>query len=461
MGNLWNQLKRFSLVQRLLSRLEDYNLFRWLGKGFWAIMDKGLYGASNFILNVLLARWISEQAYGAFTVAFSVFILLLAFYIALFTEPMLVFGSSRYTNRFREYIGVLLHGHLGFTLLSSLILFGIGLLLTVWGNQALALAFWGLALAIPFVLYGWLMRQACYVPNRPRLAAGGGAIYMLVVFLGAYLVYQQNWLSPLSIFLVMAVAGLLSGAAIAGRLGIRWMPLRTDRFRLDILKRHWTYGRWAAAARIPMRAPGSIILMVLPIWGGLAASGTLKALMNLVQPLLQTTAALGILLVPRLTQVRNQPRLFTLTRIMLVLFTGAGLAYWLTISSLSGPIVEWLYNGQYVRYAHLLWILGLQAVLTAAIEVINATLRATEKPNWIFWAYTISASVGLPVSLLLIAFAGLEGAVVGNVVLYLATLAAMVFFYRRLKNSLLEASNSSVVDTPVHLLSSTSSEPTK
>jgi hypothetical protein len=72
-------------------------------------------------LNVLLARWLVPQDYGAFTVAFAVFLLIGTFHTALLTEPMLVFGPSRYEGRFSEYLGALLYGHLSFTALSSLL----------------------------------------------------------------------------------------------------------------------------------------------------------------------------------------------------------------------------------------------------------------------------------------------------------------------------------------------------
>lgn len=443
MQKLLRRLNNWDVVKPLVNLLESYNISRWMGKGFWAVLDKGLYGASNFILNILLARWITEQGYGAFTVAFSSFVLLLAFYIALFTEPMLVFGPGRYENRFADYIGVLTHGHLAFTLLTMMVLLGTCSVLWTMNSSLLAAAFLGLALALPLILFAWLMRQACYVPNNPRLAAMSGGIYMLTTFVGTSLVYKYGWLTPFSIFCIMGGAGLLSGLFIAYRLDIPWLGFRTNRFRVDVFKRHWDYGRWAAATRIPMRAPGSLILMVLPIWGGLAAAGTLKALMNLVQPMLQMTAALTILLIPRLSRVRDQPQMFTLTRIMLGVFVGGGTLYWLIVSGFARPIIDLLYDGQYVEFAHLLWILALQTVLTAAIEIFSAALRAHERPDWIFWAYTISASVGLPLSFVLIAVTGLLGAIVGTISIYTATLCAMFYYYRKLKRQQISDQTSS------------------
>src|ERR1035437_4795337 len=76
-----------------------------------AILDQGLFAGSNFLLNVLLARWIAPADYGAFALAYSVFLLLGVFHSALPTGPMLVFGPGKYRERFPEYIGILLRGH--------------------------------------------------------------------------------------------------------------------------------------------------------------------------------------------------------------------------------------------------------------------------------------------------------------------------------------------------------------
>lgn len=83
----------------------------WVGKGTLAITDQGLFASSNFLLNVLLARWLAPAEYGTFALAYSVLLLFLVFHTALLTSPMLVFGSGKYRDRFPEYMGILLRGH--------------------------------------------------------------------------------------------------------------------------------------------------------------------------------------------------------------------------------------------------------------------------------------------------------------------------------------------------------------
>src|SRR5215208_5610067 len=95
---------------------------RWLRKGTWAVLDQGLFATSNFILNVLLARWLSPDAYGAFGLTFAIFLLLGSVHSAMLTEPLLVFGSGKYKNRLSEYMGALVYAHVVFAGLGSSIL---------------------------------------------------------------------------------------------------------------------------------------------------------------------------------------------------------------------------------------------------------------------------------------------------------------------------------------------------
>ena len=184
---------------------------RWVGRGFWAIMDQGLFAVSNFGLNVLLARWLAPTDYGAFSVAYTIFLLLGTFHTAILTEPMLVFGPGKYKERLGAYLGVLLRGHWLFGALTGTLFAAAGLALWRFGHSPLTPAILGLAVAAPFILFQWLMRRACYVNLQPRLAASAGAIYMALMAAGVLGVYHYGWLGAATALLVMAAASLVSG----------------------------------------------------------------------------------------------------------------------------------------------------------------------------------------------------------------------------------------------------------
>ena len=81
--------------------------------------------------------------------------------------------------------------------------------------------------------------------------------------------------------------------------------------RSSIWQNHWQYGRWIGATGLVSWFNGYIYYFLLPIWGGLAATGALKAILNLVMPILQSDAALVTLLTPAFVRSRREPGQFT------------------------------------------------------------------------------------------------------------------------------------------------------
>ena len=93
--------------------LSSAHLVHWGKKGGLTLLDQGLFSGANFLVNILLARWLAPEEYGAFAVAYSIFLLLAAFHTAVLTEPMMIFGAGKYVDKFPKYLGILLFGQLG------------------------------------------------------------------------------------------------------------------------------------------------------------------------------------------------------------------------------------------------------------------------------------------------------------------------------------------------------------
>lgn len=408
---------------------------RWLTKGFWAVLDQGLFASSNFALNVLLARWLSPYDYGAFSVAFSVFMLIMSLHTAMLCEPMLVFGSGRYKERLPEYLGALVYGNLGFAALGSLALLVAGLGLALWGPGQLSAVMLALALVGPFILLLWLLRRACYVRLEPHLAASGGAWYMLLMLAGTYLLYHFESLSGASALGVMGISSLIVSVWLAMRLRVERPRLRGNDLVHDSLESHWKWGRWSVATQALAWLPGNIYFLLLPLWDGLAAAASFKALMNLLMPMLQASAALTSLLLPTLIRARERSRFGAHLRLALIPFVLFPTLYWVALGVFHLPLVSWLYGGRYTEYANLLWVLGLVPVAAAVRGVVAQSWKAIERPDWLFLASGLSAVVTVTLGIWCVYAWGIIGAGVGLLISQVIAAAVMavllLVFYRR------------------------------
>src|SRR5579863_8501001 len=106
------------------TRSSMQKLVSWGSKGGLAVLDQALISGSNFVVSILLARWLMPDQYGAYAVAFGIYIMLSLVYQSLVLEPMGVFGGSTYRHNIRGYLRSLvwIHVALSVAICSALIL---------------------------------------------------------------------------------------------------------------------------------------------------------------------------------------------------------------------------------------------------------------------------------------------------------------------------------------------------
>lgn len=364
-------------------------------QGIWAVADQGLFAVSNFLVNVMLARWLAPGDYGAFTVAYAALLLLGTAHTALLTEPMLVFGPSRYRDSRVPYLRALVEGHWMLTAAGSVLLIGAGGVAWARGGAALAQALTGLGVVSPLLLLPWLLRRACYVRLQASLAAAGGGIYLGAVIAGLALLGATATLSISTALGVMGAASLLAGGWLAFRLHVGFAPGAPREVRSDALREHWTYGRWSMATLALSWIPANIYYFVLPAHRGLEASGGLKALLNLILPIQHVNTALAVFLVPIFVRARGTAEFARLVRYALAAFAAGSLAYWGVVAACSGPVQAWLYRGRYAWGADVLWPLAVFLLMTVVVNVLGGALRAVERPDQVFRANVLSTLVAV------------------------------------------------------------------
>lgn len=399
---------------------------KWIGHGVWAVADQGMYAISTALLNILLARWLLPVEYGAFAVAYSAFLLIGAFHVALLIEPMLVFGPGQYAGRFAGYLRLLVRGNHLLTLAGSLLLIATGLSLSFFGSRMLGNALLGLAVAAPFTLFMWLAKRAAYIQQRSRLAAIQSGIYFVLLLTGLFVLKSFQRVSVLSAMLVMGCAGALAGLWLMKRLRTLNPHGADVPDRRSVLTAHWGYGRWALLTGVLVWVPLNFYFVVLSTWISLEASATLKALTNLVLPLLQVNAALSAVLLPLLvTRVGDSSEFRRLVDHSLILFVAFAVPYALVIGVFGRSLVNLLYGGRYHATTRMMWLLALIPILDGVQAVLACALRSLQQPKQIFRAQLLAAACVLAVGTAATGALGVIGAV-GGMVLASLLAAAML-----------------------------------
>jgi O-antigen/teichoic acid export membrane protein len=400
---------------------------RWAGQGLWAITDQGLVSLSNFLLNVLLARWLAADQYGAFTVSFSILLFVGTFHGALLTDPMLVFGTNRFASTTAPYLRVLVFGHWSLTSILALLMLGGGAVIHRLGSEGLSAALLGLAVGTPLYLMLVLLRRACYLKMKPKQSAVASGVYFSVTLLAVLALAHATEISPGSGFLALSAGSIVASAWLFSRLEIGW-ALPSIGAVSEVLQLHWRFSRWTLGANVAHWVRGNLYFFTLPLWGGLEASGAFRAMANLIMPMTQPLLAISPLLLVAFTKQRSGLDFGATVRRVCGLLIASAVVYWLLLSSFRESIFSWLYAGKYFSDAKLVWAIGLIPICTAGSAAIGTALRALERPDRDFWATAVSATVTSTIGILLTGIWGLSGAVIGMTLSYVVAtvlLAAM------------------------------------
>lgn len=401
----------------------------WIIKSGWSIADQALFAGANFLVNILLARWLTESDYGSFAFCFSLFLYIGAIHTGFLSEPMLVFGPGKYKKSFSSYLSALRKDHFRLTGLSSaaLVLASLGLRFT--GHLGLSWVVLALALSSPLMLFVWLNRRSCYVLFDPKMAAFGGVFYLLGILLGLFALLKSELLSSVTAFLLIGLSGLLASLFIIHRLSKRAPgDVLTSG---EIRREHWKYGKWAASTGVLQMTPGQLSLLVLPIWAGIEASGELKALSNLLMPVMHAYVALTVLMVPAFVKALEKGNFRKVVLRVTLGILAVTIIYSVILLAFGSDVISLLYKGKYASLEKYLPLAALIPIVSSVVAVLSAAIKASERPDLVFWANLTSAIGMLSLGLLLIYQLQIEGALLAQIISVTLGLVVLIYIYAR------------------------------
>jgi O-antigen/teichoic acid export membrane protein len=412
-------------------------VFQWSKKGSIAILDQTLFNGIHLLLSILLARWLEPGQYGIFAITYSILVLFGAFHMAILIEPMLIFGTGKYKDKFDKYLGVLISGNFFLTLSASFILIVISIFIGNIYNKNMQLALFGLAISLPFILLLWLLRRAFYVNLEPGWSTMGGIAYSGLLLFVVLFLNSKKWLSVATCYLSMGLCSLLISLFLIYRL----KPKKVFIFDSDspgIRKDHFRYGRWSLGTNALTWGVNNAYFVFLPTLIGLEGVAALRALMNLSTPIIQTNSALSFLLLPILCRHRleNIRKMKKTMDFFLVVFISAAAVYLFILLLFGKRLMELVYAGKYSEFSRLIPLVALLPLGSGMTLVLENTLRSMEKPDKVFWSYLAGTFVAIAGAILMANIFGLRGVLYGYNISYLVMVIGMIFFIWKAKVNL-------------------------
>ena len=399
-------------------------------RAFWGIADHGLFSITNFALSIVLARWLTATDYGAFAIAFSVFLLIAALQIGTIIEPMLIFGSGRYGHCFVAYVRTVTKAHFIVMAFCSGLLLVMAGVLAALGNAAVAMALVGLSVATPFFLFASVRRRVFYVDGRVQYAALSSAVLLITTFAAIYGLMRADRLSAFTGFIAIGAAGALS-AVFSILLERTRNPSKRDAPSLaEVAAEHWRYARWGTPAIAMSWVLLNAFVVGVPILTDVKAAAGLRAMLNLIQPPIQLLNALGTVVLPSIVRANTPERFQKIARSSLLVFMVVALGYVIPVATFASSIAALLYHSRYSEMTGLLNYLMPVPVLCAIITACVIVLQAREQPRPIFISWTIGALTAVLIGIPFVTLFGVRGAAAAISISYGAASFAFCYLAR-------------------------------
>jgi len=408
---------------------------KWGLKSGLAVMDQGFFSGANFLFNVLLVRWLSAETYGAFSLAFAIYLFSTSFHNALILEPMSVFGTANYSRDIRSYLAKQIIIHAIVTGILGILMSVLGVLLLYFTTDPLlSYAIIGVGLFMPIMLFMWLARRIYYILSEPGSALLISIIYLVALVIGSYILHYfkvENLFAWFGVLGISSFSGFLvllkfnqSSFGVEQVDKLNWRQLFFDQ---------WTFGRWIVLAAFFYFAATQFQLFITANYIGLEAAGVFRALQNFMLPMMQLLTAISTLAFPSMAFSYGQKNYSEMSRrsfmvsSALIIFSIMYVAF---LFFYANPLEQLFYGGKYMAYTWLIPITGLIPLITAIEVGFSLIVRSLQRSVY-HAILTFGMSIGGVFSgLVFIPLFGVSGAVFSLITSNFISLVVNIWFYR-------------------------------
>ena len=403
--------------------------FAWGGRGAASLIDQAAFAGTNFLINIMLARWLPLGDYGLFASVYAVIVFANSMHAGLIAEPLTIFWT-RNRERRDAYLAEMVTLNLLFMTVIALIgVFG-AIACLAFGLAGVSGILVALILGMTLPMF-WFMRQVAYAQMKPWRAVSNTIVYAICLLGGALMLKAFGVAGWLDYLALMGVAAALASCWAVWRDRLP-PPRRTaDAAMRAMFGECWDYGRWSVPTGTLIWFANNIFLLILPVAASSRDAGQLKMVLNILLPFQQVLLGLSLVALPvfsRLQTERHFGQFRRLTAGCLIIAALGGLCFAALLCIAGQPAFALIYGARHAAAADLV-LYGLALpffwALTAVARVV---LRARQEVKGIFLAYCVAAGVIGPIAIPIGALHGTAGALLGTTALHV-TVACMLLFY--------------------------------
>jgi O-antigen/teichoic acid export membrane protein len=388
------------------------------------MLDQCVASASNFSVGIVVARITGPAGFGAFALAYTVWILLTTLHRSLITDPMAIMGDMRHEER-DEFIRRGFAADVTLGAMAACVIAAIGTVFLATGQHTFGI---GLLSVAPWIVVLDLQdywRWIGFMLGKPGKSLVNDLLFNAVQALAFGVVFV---LGLHSVFAVVSAWGL--GAAVAATYGLRQFSVRPSiRGGGTFLWSRWPTSRWLASERGASWGATQLYLIVAGAILGPAALGGIKAAQGLVigptNVVINAGGSFGLPEATRKFAERGWAGMVRVSRFV----TGAGVsaagACAVAVLFAAPTLLRVLYGPAFVSYAPSARLFALAVVVSAFGVGPILTLTATRRIVPLFIVQLARMVISVALTCLLAKAYGATGVATVNLVTCAVALVAM------------------------------------
>ena len=400
------------------------------------LSDQVLFSATTFLIVLLFGRLLRPDDYGAFSIVFAMFLLVVVVHYGLILEPMLILGATLFENARGKYVLAVLVCNVVFALpIGGLV--ALGLAVSQGFQPSVVKAALWLMITSPVILTSYTLRRACYVFDRPDIAVYGSVLYCGTSLLVVYFLNVTGLLSAWTVFVALAFGAMICAGVLWGCLKLSKDGYPGKQLFYQVAKEHWIYGKWATGCLFLNWLFFAAYFPVLGRSWGLGYAGVLRVFDNFAQPIPQVLTAVSLVFLPRLAKLSQTESSKTslLALKVTVIALGVCFLYFGSLWVLGPRLLVILYKDK--TYSQYIWVIPwMSAVMLAKVVTdfgVGLVFRASRQPEHSFAILRVGALITICASLPMCAFWGVGGAVAGRLLAVTGEMICVIWYVGRLK----------------------------
>lgn len=347
---------------------------RLIGRAGWAVIDQGFVSLANFGLGVVVARLVSPTEFGAFGVAFAVYLVALNIARGLATQPLTIRFGARDPAEFRRGAAESTGAALVLGLAGSIACLALAAVL----GGVLSVAFVALAAALPGLLVQDAWRFVLFTSRRGQRAIVNDFIATLVM--AALIVFVLVLKADSILAIVLCWGGGGTAAALAGIAQTKVMP--APRRTLDWCREHWDITPRFLGSELITMAGAQLVLFAVGGLVGLAAVGSIRGAQLLLGPAYVLSVGVHLSMVPEASRVTGSiARFRRITLLSSALLSLAGTTWGLALLLLPNSVGGELLGESWPGARSVLLPIALSVIIPLATAGPRIGLRALEEAS--------------------------------------------------------------------------------